>query len=70
MYSDIDKDSEISQNAVEKFSILTFGKTQVGKGSFIEFVKNYANQEYRINKGIIGSGFKSKTGKPACRPMQ
>ncbi|KAG0026310.1 hypothetical protein BGZ82_009535 [Podila clonocystis] len=65
MYSDIDMDSENSQDAVEKISILIFGKTQAGKSSFIEFVKNYANQEYIINKGLIGSGFKSKTGKPA-----
>ncbi|KAF9323979.1 hypothetical protein BG006_000960 [Podila minutissima] len=65
IFRDVDRDLENLQDVVENFSILVFGKTQAGKSSFIEFVKNYANQEYSINKGLIGNGFKSKTGKPA-----
>ncbi|KAF8950606.1 hypothetical protein BGZ52_001995 [Haplosporangium bisporale] len=54
-----------SGHPVDNYSVLIFGKTQAGKSSFIEFVKNYANQEYNINKGLIGNGFQSKTSKPA-----
>ncbi|KAF9371685.1 hypothetical protein CPB97_001780 [Podila verticillata] len=54
-----------SGHPVDKYSVLIFGKTQAGKSTFIEFVKNYANQEYNINKGLIGNGFQSKTSKPA-----
>lgn len=46
------------------YSILVFGKTQAGKSTFIEFVKNYANQQYNIDDTLLGTGFKSTTGYP------
>ncbi|KAF9369973.1 hypothetical protein CPB97_003122 [Podila verticillata] len=46
------------------YSILVFGKTQAGKSTFIEFVKNYANQQYDIDDTLLGTGFKSTTGYP------
>ncbi|KAF9326322.1 hypothetical protein BG006_010220 [Podila minutissima] len=45
-------------------SVLMFGKTQVGKSSFIEFVKSYADPEYKIDNSRIGTGFRSKTEMP------
>ncbi|KAF9325900.1 hypothetical protein BG006_010634, partial [Podila minutissima] len=45
-------------------SVLMFGKTQAGKSSFIEFVKSYADPEYKIDNSRIGTGFRSKTEMP------
>ncbi|KAG0008043.1 hypothetical protein BGZ81_004405, partial [Podila clonocystis] len=41
-----------------------FGKTQAGKSTFIEFVKNYASQHCLIDESLIGNGFWSKTEDP------
>ncbi|KAG0352136.1 hypothetical protein BG005_008385 [Podila minutissima] len=48
----------------ETGSVLMFGKTQVGKSSFIEFVKSYADPEYKIDNSCIGTGLRSKTETP------
>ncbi|KAG0014368.1 hypothetical protein BGZ82_001786, partial [Podila clonocystis] len=45
-------------------SVLVLGKTQAGKSTFIEFVKNYANQQYTIDESLLGTRFKSKTRMP------
>ncbi|KAF9381035.1 hypothetical protein CPB97_007984, partial [Podila verticillata] len=45
-------------------SVLMFGKTQAGKSTFIEFVKNYANQQYNIDESLLGTGWKSETRLP------
>ncbi|KAF9379132.1 hypothetical protein CPB97_009149 [Podila verticillata] len=60
-----DTSTDYFKRLTEGYSILMFGKTQAGKSTFIEFVKNYANQEYRIDESLIGTGVKSKTGRPA-----
>ncbi|KAF9200824.1 hypothetical protein BGZ59_003071, partial [Podila verticillata] len=46
------------------YSILVFGKTQAGKSTFIEFIRNYANPEHVIDNRLLGTGFKSTTGYP------
>ncbi|KAG0011047.1 hypothetical protein BGZ81_002413, partial [Podila clonocystis] len=43
---------------------LVLGKTQAGKSTFIEFVKNYANQQYTIDESLLGTRFRSKTQVP------
>ncbi|KAG0016157.1 hypothetical protein BGZ81_011366, partial [Podila clonocystis] len=48
----------------ERCSVLMFGKTQAGKSTFIEFVKNYASQHSLIDESLIGNGFRSKTEEP------
>ncbi|KAG0014534.1 hypothetical protein BGZ81_000411 [Podila clonocystis] len=48
----------------KEYTVLMFGKTQTGKSTFIEFVKNYANQQYNIDGSLIGTGVKSKTARP------
>ncbi|KAG0026313.1 hypothetical protein BGZ82_009538 [Podila clonocystis] len=48
----------------KEYTVLMFGKTQAGKSTFIEFVKNYANQQYNIDGSLIGTGVKSKTARP------
>ncbi|KAG0350275.1 hypothetical protein BG005_010196, partial [Podila minutissima] len=48
----------------KKGSVLMFGKTQAGKSSFIEFVKSYADPQYKIDNSRIGTGFRSKTEMP------
>ncbi|KAG0034833.1 hypothetical protein BGZ81_002926, partial [Podila clonocystis] len=45
-------------------SVLVLGKTQAGKSTFIEFVKNYANQQYAIDESRLGARFRSKTRMP------
>ncbi|KAG0016159.1 hypothetical protein BGZ81_011368 [Podila clonocystis] len=64
MDTDDGMDAEYFNDALEKYSILMFGKTQAGKSTFVEFVKNYADPQYTIDENLIGSGFKSKTGRP------
>ncbi|KAF9330204.1 hypothetical protein BG006_006822 [Podila minutissima] len=44
-----------------QYSILVFGRTQAGKSTFIEFVRNYANPDHAIDKNLIGSSNFSKT---------
>ncbi|KAF9373682.1 hypothetical protein CPC16_001726 [Podila verticillata] len=48
----------------KEYSILMFGKTQAGKSTFIEFVKNYADQLHNIDDTLIGNGVRSKTAQP------
>ncbi|KAF9277933.1 hypothetical protein BGZ74_003227, partial [Mortierella antarctica] len=48
----------------ETGTVLMFGKMQAGKSSFIEFVKSYADPEYKIDNSRIGNGFRSKTEMP------
>ncbi|KAF9378242.1 hypothetical protein CPB97_009697 [Podila verticillata] len=45
-------------------SVLLLGKTQAGKSTFIEFVKNYADQKYTVDESLLGTRYKSKTQKP------
>ncbi|KAF9199629.1 hypothetical protein BGZ59_003847, partial [Podila verticillata] len=45
-------------------SVLILGKTQAGKSTFIEFVKDYANQQHIINESLLETRFRSKTKKP------
>ncbi|KAG0013904.1 hypothetical protein BGZ82_001966, partial [Podila clonocystis] len=45
-------------------SVLVLGKTQAGKSTFIEFVKNYSNQQYAIDESRLGTRFRSKTRMP------
>ncbi|KAF9392178.1 hypothetical protein CPB97_003503 [Podila verticillata] len=52
-----------------EYSVLVFGKTQAGKSTFIEFIKNYANQQYTINESLLGSGCKSTTAEPIVHPV-
>ncbi|KAF8924888.1 hypothetical protein BGZ52_007622 [Haplosporangium bisporale] len=52
-----------------EYSVLVFGKTQAGKSTFIEFVKNYANQQYVIDESLLGSGWKSTTAEPIPHPI-
>ncbi|KFH69357.1 hypothetical protein MVEG_04170 [Podila verticillata NRRL 6337] len=47
-----------------KYSVVTFGKTQAGKSTFIQFVKKYFDPEYDIEWELIGNRCESKTGKP------
>ncbi|KAI9242862.1 MAG: hypothetical protein BYD32DRAFT_431810 [Podila humilis] len=47
-----------------KHSVLLLGKTQVGKSTFLEFVKNYANPAYTIDESLIGAGFRPKAQTP------
>ncbi|KAG0026157.1 hypothetical protein BGZ82_009612, partial [Podila clonocystis] len=64
---DVDSDNEIvvgNGNAQTHYSVLMFGKTQAGKSTFIEFVKNYASQDCLIDESLIGNGFRSKTEEP------
>ncbi|KAF9308514.1 hypothetical protein BG003_010986 [Podila horticola] len=63
--SDSDSDSESdSDESCASSKVLVLGKTQAGKSTFIEFVKNYANQQYSINESLLGMGFQSKTRMP------
>lgn len=45
-----------------QYSILMFGKTQAGKSTFIEYVRNYADADHAIDKKLLGNMFESKTG--------
>ncbi|KAG0314160.1 hypothetical protein BG000_005639 [Podila horticola] len=64
---DSDKSSDSGSRGDESCAsskVLVLGKTQAGKSTFIEFVKNYANQQYTINERLLGTGFQSKTRMP------
>lgn len=39
-----------------------FGKTQAGKSTFIEYIRNYVDPLYMIDRSLIGNTVKSKTG--------
>ncbi|KAF9274476.1 hypothetical protein BGZ74_004339, partial [Mortierella antarctica] len=58
-----DGDSE-SDRFCRTGSVLMFGKTQAGKSTFIECVRNYSSQRYDIDESLLGSGFRSKTREP------
>ncbi|KAF9303423.1 hypothetical protein BG003_002059, partial [Podila horticola] len=53
-----------SDESCASSTVLVLGKTQAGKSTFIEFVKNYANEQYSINESLLGTGFQSKTRMP------
>ncbi|KAG0328279.1 hypothetical protein BG000_000551, partial [Podila horticola] len=59
---------EVGSGFLEQYSVLMFGKTQAGKSTFIEFVKNYADQKYKIDESLIGTGVKTTTGRPHASP--
>ncbi|KAF9375505.1 hypothetical protein CPB97_011406, partial [Podila verticillata] len=45
-------------------SVLVFGKTQAGKSTLIQFVKNYVDQRHDIDWDLIGNHVVSKTEYP------
>ncbi|KAG0028401.1 hypothetical protein BGZ81_004774 [Podila clonocystis] len=47
-----------------RYTVLVFGKTQAGKSTFIEFVRNYADPAYAIDDNLLGTGITSKTREP------
>ncbi|KAF9200630.1 hypothetical protein BGZ59_003171, partial [Podila verticillata] len=47
--------------AKPKYSVLILGKTQAGKSTLIEHIKNYANPSYAINRSLLGNDNFSKT---------
>ncbi|KAF8948033.1 hypothetical protein BGZ52_007231, partial [Haplosporangium bisporale] len=53
-----------SEESSASSSVLVLGKTQAGKSTFIEFVKNYADQQYTIDERLLGTRIKSKTQMP------
>ncbi|KAG0357097.1 hypothetical protein BG005_003914 [Podila minutissima] len=44
-----------------KFSVLIMGKTQAGKSTLVEHIKNYADPRYSIDMSFLGNGNVSKT---------
>ncbi|KAG0352135.1 hypothetical protein BG005_008384 [Podila minutissima] len=54
----------VGMDSPHETSILVLGKAQSGKSLFIEFVKNYADPQYRIDESRIGTGIRSTTGEP------
>ncbi|KAG0019623.1 hypothetical protein BGZ82_011834, partial [Podila clonocystis] len=44
-----------------KYSVLIMGKTQAGKSTLIEHIKNYVNPSYAIDSSLLGNGNLSKT---------
>ncbi|KAG0010736.1 hypothetical protein BGZ82_003291, partial [Podila clonocystis] len=44
-----------------KYSVLVMGKTQAGKSTLVEHIKNYANPGYDIDQSLLGNGNLSKT---------
>ncbi|KAF9301876.1 hypothetical protein BGZ74_006149 [Mortierella antarctica] len=47
-----------------KYSVLIMGKTQAGKSTLVEHIKNYANPNYNIDTTLLGNGNVSKTRVP------
>ncbi|KAI9237847.1 MAG: hypothetical protein BYD32DRAFT_284076 [Podila humilis] len=47
--------------AKPKYSVLIMGKTQAGKSTLIEHIKNYANRDYAIDWSLLGNGKLSET---------
>ncbi|KAF8981351.1 hypothetical protein BGZ52_002957, partial [Haplosporangium bisporale] len=60
-YPDISEETERPDDC--QYSVLLLGRTQAGKSTFVQFVKNYANPRYLINWDKIGHYVGSKTGK-------
>ncbi|KAG0075852.1 hypothetical protein BGZ93_011146 [Podila epicladia] len=54
---------EIERSEESKYSILLLGKTQAGKSTFVQFVKNYADPQYKIDMSKMGHYTESTTGK-------
>ncbi|KAF9327689.1 hypothetical protein BG006_009040 [Podila minutissima] len=54
---------EIESLGDSKYSVLLLEKTQAGKSTFVQFVKNYANPQCHISWDKIGHYAESKTGK-------
>ncbi|KAG0082800.1 hypothetical protein BGZ93_002193, partial [Podila epicladia] len=50
-----------SRHDKAKYSILVMGKTQAGKSTLVEHIKNYANPDYAIDRSLLGNGNVSKT---------
>ncbi|KAF9211056.1 hypothetical protein BGZ59_008581, partial [Podila verticillata] len=44
-----------------KYSVLVMGKTQAGKSTLVQHIKNYANPGYSIDLSLLGNGNLSKT---------
>ncbi|KAG0348333.1 hypothetical protein BG005_011607 [Podila minutissima] len=44
-----------------QYSVLVMGKTQAGKSTLVEHIKNYANPNYTIDPSLLGNGNLSKT---------
>ncbi|KAG0318010.1 hypothetical protein BG000_004360, partial [Podila horticola] len=55
------EDIYLSRNHI---SVLVFGKTQAGKSTFIQYVRNYTDNQHGIDESVIGSGVVSKTEEP------
>ncbi|KAG0038660.1 hypothetical protein BGZ82_011313 [Podila clonocystis] len=53
-----------SEKLADDSRVLMFGKTQAGKSTFIEFVRNYADPAYAIDDNLLGTGNTSKTREP------
>ncbi|KAF9372200.1 hypothetical protein CPC16_002594 [Podila verticillata] len=51
----------IENLAKPKYSVLILGKTQAGKSTLIEHIKNYANLSYAIDRSLLGNDNFSKT---------
>ncbi|KAG0012330.1 hypothetical protein BGZ81_001648 [Podila clonocystis] len=50
-----------SSQSQRKVSILVLGKTQSGKSSLVEFMKQYIDPTYTVNPSLLGNGNFSKT---------
>ncbi|KAG0334540.1 hypothetical protein BG000_008247, partial [Podila horticola] len=51
----------MSRQEKAKYSVLVMGKTQAGKSTLVEHIKNYANPGYSIDRSLLGNGNVSKT---------
>ncbi|KAF9322740.1 hypothetical protein BG006_002098 [Podila minutissima] len=58
-----DGDNE-SNRSCRTGSVLMFGKTQAGKSTFIECIRNYSSSRYDIDESLLGTGVRSKTREP------
>ncbi|KAG0328280.1 hypothetical protein BG000_000552, partial [Podila horticola] len=48
----------------QKVSVLLLGRTAAGMSTFIEFFKQYVDQEYSIDRNLVGNGYISTTPHP------
>ncbi|KAG0010832.1 hypothetical protein BGZ81_002529 [Podila clonocystis] len=55
---------DAQKSLLQKYSVLVLGKTQSGKSALIEYIKNYANPGYSIDRSLLGHGNLSKTESP------
>ncbi|KAF9323149.1 hypothetical protein BG006_001728 [Podila minutissima] len=46
----------LSHSEKPKYSVLIMGKTQAGKSTLIEHIKNYADPTYNIDRSLLGDG--------------